>query len=791
MRSLCQNLFAPLPPVPKSPNSPAIRRAGSVTRAAGRLKFLQLVFSALLLAPLLHAMTADQRRSYLDWMLHNLPEAPEWRAWQQKTGELPPDFDAFPSHNALPDPFAMSDGRIVKGAAEWPARRAEIRALYEKYDLGSVPPKPKLDRVVPVEETKGQGYITRQVRLEFGPGGKATASVTVVIPDGAGTFPVLIGNGWAPALIRRGYISCSYNDSVDQPSNLPELYPDFEFATMAQRAFTAQLVVDYLCTLPQVDQKHIAITGYSRLGKMATIAAALDERIAAVIAGSTGVGGILAWRQSGERGNGEGLESTTRMFPLWFTPRLRYFAGHEDRLPIDANLLVALVAPRPCLIEYGLNDEVSNTWGSEQTWRSAEKVYQLLGRPDGLGILRLPGFHGANDQDLCLDWLDAQFGRTSRAWTNQFLFPWSFEDWRQHHAGKMASGAPADPLAHASTVAEWEAGAAGVRRAVVALTGEAPPIVVPVAGGRGGFPGRGPTATATKPVANPGQLGPDVAGWVIGRNSAEFGWNDPDRSAADSRRIRFGSGITGDLYFPAGTPAGKKLPAVVFLHGFSYPLGYMWVYRRDLHPVLAMVKAGYAVLAYDQSGFGARMGESGAFYERYPHWSQFGRMIEDAHAAVDALTKDAMVDAAQISLFGYTLGGTVALHAAALDPRVKSVVSVCGFTPMRTDKTGFAADLSVTRGLWPQLGLYAGHEAEIPYDYDALIATIAPRSVMIVQPTMDRGASPADVHAAVERARKVFSLYGAETKLGLDEPQDYARLTTATQNRAIDWLKAQ
>ena len=72
----------------------------------------------------------------------------------------------------------------------------------------------------------------------------------------------------------------------------------------------------------------------------------------------------------------------------------------------------------------------------------------------------------------------------------------------------------------------------------------------------------GPAATSMKPIANPGQLGPDVPAWVIGRNSIEFGWNDPDRSAADTRRIRFGSGLTGDLYFPANVAAGTKLKSL-------------------------------------------------------------------------------------------------------------------------------------------------------------------------------------------------------------------------------------
>ena len=85
---------------------------------------------------------------------------------------------------------------------------------------------------------------------------------------------------------------------------LKALYPDYDFATLPRRAWLAQIVLDYLETVPQVDMKCVAINGYSRDGKMATIAAALDSRIAALVAGSTGVGGLVPWRLSGERGGG-------------------------------------------------------------------------------------------------------------------------------------------------------------------------------------------------------------------------------------------------------------------------------------------------------------------------------------------------------------------------------------------------------------------------------------------------------------------------------------------------------
>ena len=763
---------------------------------------LRLTFAlAAACAPLAEApaMTEAQRRAHLEWMLANLPEAPAWREWQQKTGALPPDFDALSSANSLPAPFQFHDGRPVNMPADWPARRAEIKQLYQRHLLGSLPPKPKLDRIVPVEETKSAGYVTRVVQLVYGPAGRITTQVTLTLPAGNGPFPVVIGGGaWLGSLIRRGYGACDFPASVDQPTNLPELYPGHDFATMGQRAWTAQLVVDYLLTVPEVDRARIAITGYSRGGKMATIAAAFDERIAAVIAGSTGVGGVLPWRLSGERGMGEGIESTTRMFPLWFAPQARFFAGREDRLPVDANLLVALVAPRACLMEYGHHDEVSNVWANEQCYLSALEVYRALGHPERVGVMRVPGFHGANDVELCLDWLDLQFGRSSRPWRNDLLFAWDFAAWRQTRgrAVDLAAVPPRGPAAPPATLADLEQRNAATRRAVTWLLGEPPPVFAPGAGrgGRGGFPGRGPTATATKPVANPGQSAPDVAGWVIARSSQEFGWSEPARSSADSRRLRFGAGFTGDLFFPAGTPADQKLPAVIWLHGYSYPLGYMWVYRRDLHPILALVQAGYAVLAFDQCGFGARMAELAPFYDRYPRWSQLGRLVEDVRTAVDALEKDSAIDAQRISLFGYTLGGTVALHAAALDSRIRSVVAVSGFTPMRTDTaarpTGGLARFSHERPLVPRLGLFLGREAEVPYDYDDLIAAIAPRPVLVVQPTLDRDATPADVKAAVERARHAYALRGAAGQLALDEPVDYQRLPTTTQNRAIAWLKA-
>jgi len=69
-----------------------------------------------------------------------------------------------------------------------------------------------------------------------------------------------------------------------------------------------------------------------------------------------------------------------------------------------------------------------------------------------------------------------------------------------------------------------------------------------------------------------------------------------------------------------------------------------------------------------------------------------------------------------------------------------------------------------------------------------LLGLIAPRPVLVMQPQLDRDATPADVKTAVDEARKVYSLYGASDKLGWREPWDYNRLPNQLQDELIQWM---
>jgi pimeloyl-ACP methyl ester carboxylesterase len=763
----------------------------------------------------LWSMTTDERRDYLDKLLKTLPDAPAFKQWLTASGELPPDFDALPRMNYLPDPLRFLDGRPVRTADEWKARKEEIHKLFEQYALGTFPPHPKLDRAVQIDETPGPGYRIRHVRLEFGPESKGTMRVELLIPDGPGPFPVFMGptwaRPWAQQALRRKYLCAIYagSDGQDDADALAALYPKYDFALLPRRAWAGTMVLDYLETLKEADIKHVGLTGHSRDGKQVLIEAGLDDRITAVIVSSSGVGGSLPYRLAGERGMGEGIETTTRSFPTWFHPRLRFFSGREDRLPVDGNLLVALVAPRACMISFGINDAVSDPWSDEQSYLSALKAYRLLGHPERLALYHRLGFHGTtpNDIENYLDWFDIQFGRSKRTWQSEQLYGYDFDRWRtdsgekvglsqypQHKTDDILTDNAGNRI---TSPADWEKHLADIQNSVRWMLGDEPPMIT---GMTGMFPGRPPAArggargpATAAPATNPQQTAPNLALMVI-QSGASYGWRNPEKDqAANQLGIRFGYNASGDLYYPSDAVPDAKLPVVIWLHGYGYAMGYEWSYRRDLSPILALVKAGYAVFAFDQVGFGSRIAEAGRFYDRYPHWSQLGRMVEDTRAAIDMLQKNPKVDPEKIYLFGYSLGGTVGIYTAALDSRVKGVVSICGFTPMRLDTAdrgdGGIARYSHVHGLLPRLGFFIGEESRIPYDYTELISAIAPRPVFVLQPQLDRDAAPADVHTAVENARKVYSLYNAADKLLLDEPWDYNRLPESTQTRIIDWMQ--
>jgi pimeloyl-ACP methyl ester carboxylesterase len=260
-----------------------------------------------------------------------------------------------------------------------------------------------------------------------------------------------------------------------------------------------------------------------------------------------------------------------------------------------------------------------------------------------------------------------------------------------------------------------------------------------------------------------------------------------------SMRLGF-AGINGELYVPVGPDRkplpGRKFPVVLWMHEYSYATGYS---RFSASPIAMLVAAGFAVLAYDQIGFGGRVEQTRHFYERNPKWSLMGKMVSDARDAIHALAKIENLDFSKVYLFGYSLGAKIALLTAALDDRVAGVVSICGFAPLRLDTpekgTEGVRHYSHVHGLMPRLGFFEGHETRLPADWDEVLAAVAPRPVHIIAPTLDRYNPAADVERAVDDAGKVYAMLGDRAALELHTPVNFNRFPEEFQEQAILWLR--
>jgi pimeloyl-ACP methyl ester carboxylesterase len=293
---------------------------------------------------------------------------------------------------------------------------------------------------------------------------------------------------------------------------------------------------------------------------------------------------------------------------------------------------------------------------------------------------------------------------------------------------------------------------------------------------------------------------------VSGRPQPDKVWQDRMAAAGmGMSSLAYGPGLRADLFYPVDAAHKRKAgrsPVAIWLHPYAHAVGWSakfpWLPNRASHyldqrPSLdSLVKRGFIVVAFDQIGFGSRLHEAKLFYERYPQWSLMGKMVADTRAVVEAVSVLEDVDTIRIFLLGYALGAKVGLLTAALEERVKGVVAVSGLFPLRLDApekgTEGIRHYSHLHGLLPKLGFFIGHEDRVPFDYDEVLALVAPRAVLVVAPELDRFAPVADVRQEVAAARSVYRMLGREDALELRTPRDFNRFPRELQDEVFDYL---
>ena len=420
------------------------------------------------------------------------------------------DEAAVPPYE-IPELMRFADGRPIRDAAEWPARRREILDIFAREMYGQQPPEPEKINVELLEEgpTLSGLAIRRQYRMGFRDGKDGPfIDWLLVLPNRlAGTAPeirdgriVCETKGKVPVVVMLNYrgnhavlddsevplpektINCLYGDDYHHPqesfrgfarksfsrttvpvetlvargyallsANYAQVSPDAEVklgfdeslaytgvfdlwgprdggredntTSLGAWAWALSRGLDLAEQIPEIDAARSVVTGSSRLGKAALLAAARDERFAVCVPNQTGGGGVpLAKRYFGEN-----VATEVSMFPHWYCPAYRRYADNEAAMPFDQHWLLACVAPRALLVE-GFNKEWFDTKGEYLACRAASPAWEFLGQPglpEGgfppnfdtslvgprLGYVRRGGDHGHSSYDWLwlLDFADKAF----------------------------------------------------------------------------------------------------------------------------------------------------------------------------------------------------------------------------------------------------------------------------------------------------------------------------------------------------------------------------------------------
>src|SRR4029077_16662204 len=123
--------------------------------------------------------------------------------------------------------------------------------------------------------------------------------------------------------------------------------------------------------------------------------------------------------------------------------------------------------------------------------------------------------------------------------------------------------------------------------------------------------------------------------------------------------------LAGDLLLPADIKPGERRAGIVLCHGYT---GLRSISLPVNTRVLA--QAGYVVLTFDYKGWGDSEGAK----NRLAPYSR----VADVQAALTFMGAQPELDVARLGIYGTSYGGATVVFVAAIDPRVKCVVSVVG-----------------------------------------------------------------------------------------------------------------
>jgi len=229
-------------------------------------------------------------------------------------------------------------------------------------------------------------------------------------------------------------------------------------------------------------------------------------------------------------------------------------------------------------------------------------------------------------------------------------------------------------------------------------------------------------------------------------------------------------------------------PAMLCLHqttplGKGEPAGLGG--KTNLHYAHELAGRGYVTLAPDYPTFGDYAID--VYEGGYASATMKG--IRNHIRAVDLLSSLPQVDRQRLGVIGHSLGGHNALFVAAFDPRLKAVVTSCGFNSFFKYQGGDLTGWSHA-GYMPRIAsIYSRDPKLMPFDFTEVLAALAPRAVFVNAPMGDSNFEVSGVKDCVLAASPVYALLGAGDRLTVRHPDCGHDFPPEVRFEAYAWLE--
>lgn len=248
-----------------------------------------------------------------------------------------------------------------------------------------------------------------------------------------------------------------------------------------------------------------------------------------------------------------------------------------------------------------------------------------------------------------------------------------------------------------------------------------------------------------------------------------------------------GDRVPAYLFVPLKTK--ERLPAVVCLQGTNVKLGNGVVaglegFENDRAYAVHLAQRGYVTLAPCY----VNMGEYQFDVYNRGYASATMKAIWNHLRAVDLLQSLPQVNPERIGAFGHSLGGHNSMFLAAFDERIKCVVSNCGFCSFARYKQGNLTGWSHD-GYMPRIrSTFDLSPAKMPFEFDEVVAVIAPRPFLASAPVRDDNFDLQGVKDCIASAKPVYELLGAADRLAANYPDCDHNFPPEVRAVAYAWL---